>query len=451
MKKLISRSPAFRSAAFLFAVGCILAQAQTTGPTLKVIYAFDSAGGPGSLTEVKPGLFLGIANIGNELFSITSAGKYTDVYDFPAAGNTVLGLAQALNGKTYGSAANSGPVTTFSELFDIARQGKVTTYSYNGTTQGIADAPPVQSMDDHLYVNFANATGITFDRLDYAGNPTVIYGYSGTGFPAFHTLLLGASGDFYGVWLPDNGTAGIYSVSTSGTFSWIVPPFNSGGNNNKSFGLIQASNGNLYGTLPEQSVGGTIYEVTLSGGMQTIYTFPIAELGTPDGLIEASDGKLYGTAEGSYIGGGNGYSSIFRIDPNSHKFETIFAMKGGQYGGCPCGLIQGSDGKIYGTALNLGTYGAGTIFVLDAGLPPPPPRIAAIGPTSGPASTKVLLWGRDMLGATAVSFNGTAATTFTVASSQGVWVDVPAGATNGPVTVTTPNGSYTSQESFTVE
>jgi hypothetical protein len=63
----------------------------------------------------------------------------------------------------------------------------------------------------------------------------------------------------------------------------------------------------------------------------------------------------------------------------------------------------------------------------------------------------VLLWGRNLLGTTAVSYNGTAATKFVVPSSQGVWVDVPVGATSGRVTVTTPNGTFTTTQMFTVQ
>ncbi len=62
----------------------------------------------------------------------------------------------------------------------------------------------------------------------------------------------------------------------------------------------------------------------------------------------------------------------------------------------------------------------------------------------------MLLWGDALLGTTAVSFNGTPAPGFGVPSKQGIWVQVPAGATSGPVTVTTPNGTYTTPQSFTV-
>jgi hypothetical protein len=50
----------------------------------------------------------------------------------------------------------------------------------------------------------------------------------------------------------------------------------------------------------------------------------------------------------------------------------------------------------------------------------------------------------------AVSFNGIASQFF-VASSQGIWAYVPQGATSGPVTVTTPNGSFTTSAVFTVQ
>src|SRR5579862_2348933 len=98
-----------RFTALAMAFGGLTAQTTVTQPTLKVLYIFDRAGTPDALVEIKPGVFLGIAAIGNEIFSITAGGKYHDVYDFPPAGNTVIGLTQALNGRTYGGASNSGP------------------------------------------------------------------------------------------------------------------------------------------------------------------------------------------------------------------------------------------------------------------------------------------------------------------------------------------------------
>ena len=63
----------------------------------------------------------------------------------------------------------------------------------------------------------------------------------------------------------------------------------------------------------------------------------------------------------------------------------------------------------------------------------------------------MLLWGRYLLGATSVSFNGAPAQYIGVTSIQSVYATVPPGATSGPVTITTPNGSFTTTVDFTVQ
>jgi hypothetical protein len=171
----------------------------------------------------------------------------------------------------------------------------------------------------------------------------------------------------------------------------------------------------------------------------------------PETLLQASDGMLYGTARGEYNTGFHGYSSVFRLDPSSGAFETIFSFKDLALGECNCSMVQGSVGKFYGASQDVGTYGLGTIWQLDAGLPPPPPHVGSMVPQTGSVGQKILLWGTNLLGATSVSFNGTAASHFSVANSQGVWAWVPEGATTGPITLTAPNGSFTTAGSFTVQ
>jgi hypothetical protein len=65
--------------------------------------------------------------------------------------------------------------------------------------------------------------------------------------------------------------------------------------------------------------------------------------------------------------------------------------------------------------------------------------------------TQVTIWGENLLGAAAVSFNGTAAATVRNISANYVFATVPAGATTGPITVTTPNGTASSPGPFTVQ
>jgi outer membrane protein assembly factor BamB len=85
---------------------------------------------------------------------------------------------------------------------------------------------------------------------------------------------------------------------------------------------------------------------------------------------------------------------------------------------------------------------------LDAAVPTQP-SISSFGPVSGPVGATVVIKGAGLAGTTGVSFNGTAATSFTSTSTQ-VTAKVPAGTTNGPITVTTPGGTATTATSFTV-
>jgi hypothetical protein len=70
-------------------------------------------------------------------------------------------------------------------------------------------------------------------------------------------------------------------------------------------------------------------------------------------------------------------------------------------------------------------------------------------PIFGPVGTGVTITGTAFTGATAVSFNGVAAT-FTVSPTGTIKTTVPAGATTGPITVTTPGGPLKTTTRFTV-
>ncbi len=78
------------------------------------------------------------------------------------------------------------------------------------------------------------------------------------------------------------------------------------------------------------------------------------------------------------------------------------------------------------------------------------PTVTSFSPTSGPIGTSVTITGTNLAGATAVKFNGTAVTSFTVNSSTQITATVPNNATTGPISVTTPSGTGTSSSNFTV-
>ncbi|MDO7875502.1 FG-GAP-like repeat-containing protein [Hymenobacter sp. ASUV-10] len=86
-----------------------------------------------------------------------------------------------------------------------------------------------------------------------------------------------------------------------------------------------------------------------------------------------------------------------------------------------------------------------TIFIVVL-----PPTLTSFTPTSGPVGTSVTITGTNFTGATGVSFNATAATSFVVNSNTSITATVPAGATTGPISVQALGGTVTSTGTFTV-
>ena len=78
------------------------------------------------------------------------------------------------------------------------------------------------------------------------------------------------------------------------------------------------------------------------------------------------------------------------------------------------------------------------------------PTIASFNPQTGPAGTQVVITGTNLTGATAVTFGGIPAAAFTVNSPTTITATVPANATSGPISVTTPNGTASSTTPYQV-
>lgn len=105
-------------------------------------------------------------------------------------------------------------------------------------------------------------------------------------------------------------------------------------------------------------------------------------------------------------------------------------------------------GSYYAVVKNSAGSAASTTATLTVATPAP--SISGFSPGSGKVGTAVTITGANFTGATAVRFNGTNASTFTVLSATQISATVPSGATSGTISVTTPGGMATSGSSFTV-
>lgn len=97
---------------------------------------------------------------------------------------------------------------------------------------------------------------------------------------------------------------------------------------------------------------------------------------------------------------------------------------------------------------------ATALFVLGLGAPASavPPSITSFSPTSGPVGCVVVLTGTDFSNPTVTSVRfGTQSTTdLALVSGTEIWVPVPTGATDGPISVTNSDGTATSSAAFSV-
>ena len=98
---------------------------------------------------------------------------------------------------------------------------------------------------------------------------------------------------------------------------------------------------------------------------------------------------------------------------------------------------------LMGTTIVLVASGVPASFAAD------PPEVTDLSPARGAPGTKVTIAGRHFAKTGAVTFNGAGAS-FRVVSRTQLETTVPAGATTGPIEVTTPYGRGTSPGAFQV-
>jgi len=500
----------------------------TSGGSLATIYGFDGSAGAapasslvqgsdGNLYGTTPGPGGFAANVASygSAFSITTGGALVaaHVFDYPDGQSPFAGVIQASDGNLYGTTVTGGAYT-LGAVFALSLGGAFNLlYSFNGADGGFPEASLIQASNGNLYGSTAGLlTYGTLFTLPPGGPLTGLYAFSGSdGSVPRGNMIQGADGSFYGTTVSGganyNGT--IYRVTSGGalttlyTFSALTYDPNTGRYDINSDGaspfggLIQASDGNFYGTTDEGgaygygtvfritpggtltvlytftggadglapsgslvqasdgylygATGTTLFRMTLDGTLTTLYTFTGGSDGfSPNSLFQAGDGNLYGTTA---YGGANNMGTIFQLTLGG-AFTTLYAFSGpdGQY---PIGAFsQAMDGALYGATQNGGQGGAGVVYRMT-GLYPLP-ALSALSPASrdaGAPGFTLIVKGASFQPFSQVHFNGTPVSTAYVSSGE-LKAAIPASliASPGkvPVTVVTTLGGASTARTFTL-
>ncbi len=405
------------------------------------------------------------------LVGTSPAQTVTDVFTFSGTGASqnpaFVTPTQGRDGKLYGTTFGPTSGTSLGSVFKITTTGSGgDLYAFNGTQGANPFGGLTLGSDGSFYgtTGFGGASneGVVFKitrlviastvyKITPSGSFSTIYQFDqahGSTVPA--PLIQGSDGNLYGV--AEGGGANncgtVFRMTRSGT---VISTYSFLCGNGGKFPvgpLVQASDGNFYGTTSEggsQNLG-TIFKMNKDGKQVTVlhsFRGGIADGEFPvGGLVQGTDANLYGSANG---GGSSNDGVLFSIS-TSGAYTLLYSFQTATGQAPIASLLQHTSGLFYGTTNLGGANGYGVVYSLNIGLGPFITFVRSAGRVGGPAQ----ILGQALTGATTITFNGIAATSFSVVSDTYMTAVVPGGATTGPVVVTTPSGALTSNKNFII-
>jgi uncharacterized repeat protein (TIGR03803 family) len=366
-----------------------------------------NGGIPYSLLHGSDGNFYGNAQVSSEgrsdtggtVFSLTSSGAFKLLHTFrpgpnhtfPNGSNPGL-LVEGSDGKLYGSTIYGGinggqGFVGDGVLFRVNKNGSgfqvVHKFcSETNCTDGAGVTALVAGTDGNLYgTTFAGGTGscsfggcgTIFKVTPSSGAYEVVFSFPNQTTDGYEptSLILGPDGSLYG----NSGLLFRYTPAT-GVFQIILkfPLIN--GRPSLGTAEVVGPNGNLYGLYFVAGTSGIgLFEVAVDGSNLQLFPFynTIDGGGSPGQLILASDGNFW-LAD---YNGSTGYGDILSLSPSDGTVLQTFTpfSTSAAVGAYPAGIIQAKDGTLWGTTTDFGDapngyFAAGTVFKLNAGLPP---------------------------------------------------------------------------------
>jgi|HubBroStandDraft_1064217.scaffolds.fasta_scaffold03550_2 uncharacterized repeat protein (TIGR03803 family) len=257
----------------------------------------------------------------------------------------------------------------------LPAQTFTTLLSFDFTDGAIPEGQLVQGTDGNFY-GISDSQGLygegTVFKMTPGGTLTTLYNFCPQtlctdGAAPVGGLVQDTNGYFYGTTL-GGGANEFYGTvfkivgnTLTTLYSFCPPPYTCTDGESPSASLLQASDGNLYGTTVEGGAYGygTIFKITPSGGLTTFHSFNDADGYQPYGtLIQATDGNFYGTTS---LGGANGYGTVFKITLGG-MLTTLHSFNLTDGYAPTAGLVQATNGNFYGTTYGGGASGFGTVF-----------------------------------------------------------------------------------------
>jgi uncharacterized repeat protein (TIGR03803 family) len=349
------------------------------------------------------------------VFKLSLNGTLTTLYAFTGSAdgaNPASGLTQDASGFLYGTTSTGG-VYGFGTVFRVSTSGQFTNLvTFDGTNGAAPKSGLVEGRDGNFY-GTTSAGGTddagTIFRLTSAGLFSTRYSFTNRidGGVPLAGLTLAADGAFYGTAFHGglNLLGTVFRFTTNGQFT-VLASFDGVAGALPMAGLVQDNDGNFYGTTSADGANlfGTVFKMDSNNTLSALYSFGqqqdafgnALDGASPEAsLLLANDGNLYGTT--AYGGpftnfidasGDIGAGAVFRITTTGTFTDLLFFNgTNGQYPEAP--LLQGTDGKLYGTTTTGGSFQDGTVFQLDLGLPAFPPVFREVSPTG---STLALTW-----------------------------------------------------------
>lgn len=304
------------------------------------------------------------------VYKLTANGALTTLFSFNYNDGAIVygGLFQGRDNFLYGT-AYAGAAYDDGTTFKLSTSGGLTSLTtFNGENGMLPVAGMTQGADGYFYgtdlAGGAYGSGTVY-RMTTGGSLTTLAAFDSTdGADPSAVLVQGLDGNFYGT-TEYGGTSGdgtVFQITPSGQLTSLYS-FSGGSDGAIPIaGLIQGVDGNFYGVtyLGGAHGYGTVFKITTSGALTVLYAFTGGSDGANPwgGLMQARDGNLYGT---TLSGGAYGFGTVFQIAPTG-PLSTLAQFEDYNGANPAAALIQGSDGNLYGTTEDGGSAGVGAIF-----------------------------------------------------------------------------------------